>query len=647
MGKHWRHDKGKLWCGAPHAGVQLGEATEGEGTGNAVVWFCMGTRHAILVAASLAVATAPNQQLAAQVPSRAASTPAIPDALSTETGGFLLAIPGVADDFVLFADGQWHVHPNGTARLSAYVQREGAVDRDFLVELTFAGRVDPGDANYPPAGSPITTLLPAAYAPVGPVDASIFHYWTQVTGTMTGLRAYAGASIDLASFGPAQLGVGANNKNVELGLALDLDLTVVQPPFAGNFAPTGPARLRANLEQQIDLCATHVDSDPSLRGNDDRLGFELGGVANDYLYLPSGNLLEADDGTATLTATIRRQSDYLDAWQLQLQLAQRVDPGDASHPPQGFPVQLLLPTAYATAGGAIDTNQWRYYTQVSGQLTGLANNAGGTVQLLASSGVQVGVGAAQGNVFFGIYGEFQSTLTQQPSSAQLTLTGIATLHASLATGCILPPPIILTGDAQITESVTQTTLSFTGTDLGFVEFAAIGPNILGTDDRQWYAGFMRVVDHETLELSIPQGLPGMIYPLRFLNATRASNQLSLTIQEPTTVTMQTETDRLTGEDQHWVTHGGNLAAPSIAFVCLSSSSLPSSAPGIVDLQLGNQFQELLIVGTAIQAPGSNLSVLTLPNLPASLAGFQLYSQTALLGLQMFPMSPSNATVTAY
>jgi hypothetical protein len=601
----------------------------------------------MLVAAFLTVTTAASQHLSAQVPSRAASTPAIPDALSTEAGGFLMAIPGVADDFLLFADGQWKLDANGAARLSAYVQRAGAVDRDFFVELTFTGRVDPGDANYPPAGSPITTMLPAAYTPIGPVDANSFSYWTQVVGTMTGLRAFAGASIDLASVGPAQLGAGANNKNVALGLSVDFDLTVLQPPVAASFAPTGPALLRANLEQQIDLCATHVDSDPSLRGNADRLGFELGGVANDYVYLPSGTLLEADDGTATLTATIRRQTDYLDAWQLQLQLAQRVDPGDSSYPPQGFPVQQLLPTAYATGGGAIDTNQWRYYTQVSGQLTGLANNDGGTVQLLASSGVQVGVGAAQGNVFFGIYGEFQSTLTQPPSSTQLTLTGTATLHASLATGCILPAPIILTGDAQIIESVTQTTLSFTGTDLGFVEFAAIGPNILGSDEREWFSGFMRVVDHETLELSIPQGLPGMSYPLRFLNATRASNQLSLTIQEPTTVTMQTETQRVAGEEQHWVTHGGNLAAPSIAFICFSTSNLPSSAPGIVDLQLGNQFQEMVILGTAIQAPGSNLSVLTLPNLPASLAGFQLYSQSALLGLQMFPMSPSNATATAY
>src|SRR5690606_37220037 len=115
------------------------------------------------------------------------------------------------------------------------------------------------------------------------------------------------------------------NKNVASGLAVDLNLTVVQPPIATTFTPTGPSMLRANFVDQLELCAPHVDSDPALRGNGDRLGFDLGGVANDYVFLPFGNFVEADDGTATLTATLKRQSNYQDAWELQLRLDQRVD----------------------------------------------------------------------------------------------------------------------------------------------------------------------------------------------------------------------------------------------------------------------------------------------------------------------------------
>jgi hypothetical protein len=108
------------------------------------------------------------------------------------------------------------------------VQRASSGDRDFYVELVFSGGIDPG-GGYPPADSPVTTMLPAAYAPTGPVDPSSFDYFTQVTGTMAGLRAFSGARIDVSNSGNVQVGIGANNKNVLSGLACDLDLTVVQP----------------------------------------------------------------------------------------------------------------------------------------------------------------------------------------------------------------------------------------------------------------------------------------------------------------------------------------------------------------------------------------------------------------------------------
>lgn len=559
----------------------------------------------------------------------------------------MLSIPGVADDFVLFADGQWQERANGSVRLSAYVQRAAAVDRDFYVELVFDGRIDPGHPNHPPAGSPVTTLLPAAYVPLGPVDVSTFHYFTQVTGTMTGLRAFAGARIDISNAGTAQIGSGASNKNIESGLAVDLSLAVVQAPSGNTFVPTGPAELRANLTDQRTMCATHVDADPATLGNSARIAFDLGGVTDDYLFLPAGAFLEANDGTASLTATLKSESDYDNTWQLQLQFDQRVDPGDQNFPPANMPTLQLLPTTYAAAGGPIDPAQWRYYTQVTGTLIGAGNNDQGLLQLSSQDGVQIGVGAGQGNVFFSLFGDLQVTLGQQPVGTTLALTGAATINASLGTSCILPQPIVLIGDAQTITSVTQSTLTFTGTDLGFVELAAVGANILGTNDRQWLSGFMRVVDHSTLDLSIPQGLPGANYPLLFLNPTRPSNQLSVNIQEPTTLTMHTEPNRLGGEAQHWMTHNGTMPAPLIALVCISFTNVPSVAPGIVILQIGNQFQDLLVLGAALQDPITNLSMLTLPNLDPALAGNMSYSQAALLGIPAFPLQESNVTTTNY
>lgn len=178
--------------------------------------------------------------LAAQAVQRAATVAAAADAFATETGGFYLRVPGVSGEFRMFADGQWLERGDGTARLSALLERSSGSDRNVFVVLEFSGRLAPGAAGYPPAGSPVTTLLPSAYVPIGPVDPGSFVYYTQVTGTLTGLRAFDGLRANVVNAGTAQLGAGATNKNVLPGLAVDLTLTVVQPSNGEAFAPNGP-----------------------------------------------------------------------------------------------------------------------------------------------------------------------------------------------------------------------------------------------------------------------------------------------------------------------------------------------------------------------------------------------------------------------
>jgi hypothetical protein len=601
-------------------------------------------RAAFVVAAAACLSS---PEALAQVPTRAATVPAEVDAAATETGGFLLAIPGVDDDFVLFADGQWRASGNGTAHWSGYAQRLGAVDRDLFVELTFDGEVAPGAANHPPAGSPIATLDPSAYAPTGPVDPSTWTYFTQVSGTMTGLRAFAGLRVDVVTSGVVQVGIGASNKNVLHGFAADLDLTVVQPPSSAAFAPTGPAELRANFEPQIELCATHVDGDAALSGQTDRIALQLPGIADDYLFLPAGAFVENATGTATLAGTFVRQSDYADRFGAQFVFDQRVDPGDANHPPQGAPTTLLLPGAYVAQGGPIDPAGWRYYQQASAILTGLGANDGASLQLAATGPLQVGLGADQGNGFFGLSGSFAITVSQQPNVGVLQPTGDAELRANLATSCILPAPEVLTGDGQTIENVTGTTLTFTGNDLGFVQQAAIGQNIVGDDDRRWFDGFVRVLDHDTVELSIPQGLPPAQYPLALLNPNRVSNALTLDVVEPLVPTLQTAPDRLATEAQRWIVHRGAGGNALLAFVCISFSNQPSVLPGFVDLQIGNNLIELFVLADTLVDPIQNLAVVTNPTLPALLQGTTLFSQAALAGPTLFPLVSSNVTTTVY
>ncbi|MBL8755879.1 MAG: hypothetical protein JNK15_21460, partial [Planctomycetes bacterium] len=247
--------------------------------------------------------------------SRLAAAAALADAFATESGGFVLAVPGVADDFVVFADGAFVERANGTARLSVYAQRQGSIDREFLLVLECSGRVAPGSPGYPPAGMPITTLVPAAYAPTGPVDPQGFVYYTQAVGTLTGLRTYAGAAITVTAAGPLQLGAGANNKNVGQGCAVDLLLSVVQQPFLGPLPITGPAQLRCDLRPDLAQCLTHVDADPAASGVGSRAGVGFPGVAADYVFVPGSTLVEDGLGGASLTGGLRSQSNYADAWQ--------------------------------------------------------------------------------------------------------------------------------------------------------------------------------------------------------------------------------------------------------------------------------------------------------------------------------------------
>ncbi|MBL8752922.1 MAG: hypothetical protein JNK15_06430, partial [Planctomycetes bacterium] len=328
-------------------------------------------------------------------------------------------------------------------------------------------------------------------------------------------------------------------------------------------------------------------------------------------------------------------------------LSGRLDPLDVGHPPAGSPVLQLLPGNYVAQGGPIDPQGYRYYTQANGTLTGVALNAGGIVQLAAAGAVQLGCGAGQGNRFFGTSGSFTATIVQQPTARTLAPTGPLAWNGNLAIGCILPAPVVLTGIAQTTPSVTEQRLVFTGVDLGFCEQAAIGPWILGADSRRFFEGHLRVVDHTTVEVAIPQGLAPAIYPMRLLNRTLMSNPLTVDVQAPTVPTMRTASDRLVGEPQHWVTHQGNVAGFVFCFLAVSLSSQPSTFPGIVDLQIGNQFTDLLVLDAALHDPVTGCAVVAIPAVPATLQGVRLHSQSALMDAAIFPLTPSNSWFTDY
>lgn len=602
---------------------------------------CNGLRSLALVALVAASATA-------QLPTTSIAAVPFADAFATENGGVLLAIPGVANDFVLFADGAFDVRPNGTARLSAFAHQQSAFDREFYVTLELSGRVAPGDAGYPPANSPVVTMLPTAYVPSGTVDPAQFVYYTQVTGTMVGLRSFEGARVTVSAATPVQCGFGANNKNVRLGLAGDLSLTITQQPTGGTLNITGPAQLRAELAASASFCLAHVDGNTAASGNTNRAAVQIPGLASDYIFVPAGTWIDNADGSATVVASVRRQSDYSDRWQLQLQLSNRVIPGDAAHPPAGLPSQQLLPASYAAQGGTVDPNGFRYFTVASGTLTGAGINAGGLLSLSSSVPFQVGLGAGQGNLFFGADGTTAVAVTTQPTARTITPNGTMRLQANLSADCLLPKPVITSGQLQQSESLTHQRLVYHGPELGFVTQAVFGSRFLGLNERLWYEGHLRVLAHDTIELSIPQGMAPGQYPLWLLNQTTLSSPATVDVVAPPERTLRTENDRFAGEPQHWLVHqGGNHPGFHFTFLAISTSNVPSVAPGLVDLQIGNGFAELFLLDVVINDAVTGIGTVILPAIPANFAGFRLYAQGALMDQTFFPLLSSDVWFTDY
>ncbi len=133
----------------------------------------------------------------------------------------------IGTDYV-FVGGEekFNEYGDGTARLTGRLGSITNPGSQFLVDVTFSGRVNPGDDSFPPADSPKKELHSAAYVENGgPIDASTWHYYLVTEGMLIGLEDEAGCAVSLSRMGPAfQVGEGASGKNLHYGASGWLDL---------------------------------------------------------------------------------------------------------------------------------------------------------------------------------------------------------------------------------------------------------------------------------------------------------------------------------------------------------------------------------------------------------------------------------------
>lgn len=566
-------------------------------------------------------------------------------AIATLDDGFL-GIPGSITDLVRSGGGQWVELSNGTARLTCRVFSLSNLYGAFLVDMTFTGRIAPGDPGYPPPGGPDLQLLPSAYVPAGTVDPATFVYYTSASGTLTGVRNFSGGLLTLASTGPVQLGVGANNRNDHLGLSGMFHVTVVSHSST-TFTPTGPATLCLDFVAPYGEQTTHPQPDAAITTLPEGRALVLPGVADDYVFVPAADFTEYHDGTAVLEGTLARLDDLDDAWHVALTLGGRVDPGQAGWPPAGSPVLQLLPNAYVANGGPIDPGHWHYYTTAAGTLTGVRANDGGEISLAAIGATQVGGGTNQTNTYFGCYGRYTASLVAQPLGHAIALTGDAELFALTAVFPVLPfPSLVVPPTPPTLPTLTDQGLILAGDNLAWVALVGIDFDISGLGDESHFLnGWIRVLDNQHVEVHPRPGqLPGFRNLVVF-NPAIQSNQIQIQLTEPTAPALYSEPWVGVWGAIHVRMHSGLVVGPALSLIVLSQTHAPSVLPGIASLAIGNNFTDLVLDPTVyVNDPATGIAAADYAPITPSLLGSSYWFQGLVLdlGAGTLPLPATNA-----
>ena len=403
---------------------------------------------------------------------------------------------------------------DGTATLTGVIVSIDDANRTFEVQINLSDRVDPTEANHPPAGSPATSGSSLACGS----DATYYRYYQTISGELTGGGDLDGAHIQIVSRGPAfQKGIGANIVNGNFGASLWMDLIVTaQPSSSENELWTSIGDLNTDLACccELDDCdldgipdADEADCDQDGKPDDCEVDCDGNGIPddcepdcdkdgtpdgcevdedlngipdecevdcdgdnlNDYdecnygpvstaatnvsqnaedacVWLPAGDVLERafwfnsdfeglgtptqyawdgsgllvenTDGTAILTGTIVGLHDTSAKFTVEIYLSGRVNPGDIL--PLGSP---SYPNAPEYPYGCADDTNWRYYTSLTGTLTGTDGSMSGAVVTVTRRGPawQQGVGGNLLNGENGASAWIDVTIDSQPSSSGVWL----------------------------------------------------------------------------------------------------------------------------------------------------------------------------------------------------------------------------------
>ncbi|QDU66911.1 LamG-like jellyroll fold domain-containing protein [Engelhardtia mirabilis] len=350
-----------------------------------------------------------------------------PDAALTASDrdfGLRLAGLGALENFRFAGGGEFAEFGDGSASVTGILVAVDDADCKLYLDLDLELRVNPLDASYPPAGSPVQDLFPGAYEQNGgPIDTDLWHYYIVTRGTAEGLGGDClGARLDFfPGATPAQVGQGANGLNGGYGLSADLAWRVdTQPTTGTTLGAEGMGDIAIDvgtcpMGDDGPICVTYAEAGGQYCTSGDHAVWfaELGAY---WRFVGgTGDLFEAPDGTATLSGEIYNTQSPNQRFCVDVFLSGLVEPGDANYPPAGSPKLGLCDNLYASHGGPVDPSTFHYYTETTGVLIGKGDFDCAVVAIERKGpSFQIGVGANVKNANYGLSGWFDMTVLEQP-----------------------------------------------------------------------------------------------------------------------------------------------------------------------------------------------------------------------------------------
>jgi hypothetical protein len=244
-------------------------------------------------------------------------------------------------------------------------------------------------------------------------DSAGWQCWRGLRGTLRGQGAYAGALLELhpSTEPAARLGCVPEATESDPNVEGRFSFQVIDQPDDGSALVFEDnhggwyARLTARDVSHTD----HVPQSGVL---------SLPGIGEPLVFVSGGQFEELSDGSARLAGVVARHDERSVTFALEISLGQFATDGETACPPSDSPWRALASDAYADGSGTLDDSTWRYYSSLSGTLTGLGSEAGALIQLERSGpAFQVGIGANGRSTSFGASGAVTARVLSQPDSA--------------------------------------------------------------------------------------------------------------------------------------------------------------------------------------------------------------------------------------